>query len=108
MSEYCLAVNWSYEYDKEGTWFDRESGTVSYPLTAGASYPLPHISKKSLDIRKVEICGDEVAVELSVDRRTVSVNGIGVAAKAYVSDSYSVAGDCVDQSLSLEITIEKQ
>lgn len=108
IKEYCLTVKWSYEYNKEGTWFDDDSGEERYALTEGACYPLPHINKKSLCIRKVNNSNDTVRAELYVDYKTVTLCGVGKPQTVHVSDSYSVCGDCVSQSLCLNITIEKQ
>ena len=107
MSEYCLKIKWTYEYDKEGTWFDTDKGEVHYDLIEGASYPLPHINKKSLYVSKVNGQEDSVIAELFVDHSTLNLCGIGEPIIAHVSDSYSVCGDSVHQSLCLNIVIEK-
>ncbi|MBQ8861296.1 MAG: hypothetical protein IJ021_00980 [Clostridia bacterium] len=101
-----LAVKWNYEYDKEGTWFDNDSGEDLYALEKGASYPLPRIWEESLEIRSLSVKGGVTCAEIYVDHSTVTVLGDGKPAMAHASDSYSVAGDCVDQSLDMSITIE--
>ena len=32
MDNYLLAMKWDYEYDKESTWFDEDSGEKQYEL----------------------------------------------------------------------------
>lgn len=108
MDKYCLKMKWDYTYDKEGTWFDNDSGHEIYDLSEGAAYPLPHISEKCVEIQSVSIDGDTVRAELYVDHHTVEVLNDGNTVTAYASDSYSVAGDSVDQSLTLIFTIEKK
>ena len=41
MEKHLLVMKWDYEYDKESTWFDEDSGEERYELTEGAEYPLP-------------------------------------------------------------------
>lgn len=108
MVKYCLKMKWEYTYDKEGTWFDRDSGQETYDLVEGADYPLPHIREKCIEIESVSIEGDTVCVGLCVDHHTVNVLNDGNPVAANASDSYCVAGDCVDQSLSLTFTIEEK
>lgn len=103
---YCLVMKWDYTYDKESTWFDKESGKETYDLTEGASYPLPHIRKKCMEIRSVTTQGDSVCAEIYLDYHTVTVSNDGEPVIAYASDSYSVAGDSVHQSLTVSFTIE--
>ena len=105
---YCLVIKWDYEYEKEGTWFDNDSGEDRYAFLEGASYPLPHIKEKSLEIRSVTYDSDTVKAELYVDCHTVTVSNVGDPVTVHASNSYSVCGDCVHQSLSLKIVIEKQ
>ena len=62
MKEYCLLMKWDYEYDKEGTWFDSEKGETIYSLVEGMSYDLPHMYKKKITIKSVEINNDVVKV----------------------------------------------
>ena len=106
MSEYCLVVKWTYEYDKEGTWFDTDCGEERYPLIEGATYPLPHFRKKGLEIRELRKNEDSVTAELFVDHRTITLCGVGNPITAHASDSYSVCGDSVHQSLCLHMTIQ--
>ena len=108
MDAYCLVMNWDYEYDKEGTWFDHESGKEVYELKEGASYSLPHIWRKSLEIRSVVTEGDTVKAEIYVDYHTVTVSNDGQPVVTNASYSYSAAGDSVSQSLALTLTIEKK
>ena len=104
---YCLLIKWDYEYDKEGTWFDTDSGEERYELLDGADYPLPHIRKK-LTVREITQDGDTIRAELYADHQTATVCSGGDPVILHVSDSYSVCGDSVHQSLSLKITVEKQ
>ena len=53
MDKHLLVMKWDYKYDKESTWFDEDSGENQYDLVEGASYKLPHISDKCLEIRSV-------------------------------------------------------
>ena len=46
MDHYRLIAKWDYTYDKEGTWFHKESGENVYALVEGVSYLLPNIGKK--------------------------------------------------------------
>ena len=107
MQEYVLLVKWDYTYDKESTWYDTDAGEERYALQEGASYPLPHIRKKSLDIRSLTQVGEGVCAEIYTDYQTVRVCSDRAPVTVHVSDSYSVAGDSVHQSLCLAIQIEK-
>ena len=53
MDKPLLVMKWDYKYDKESTWFDEDHGENEYELIEGASYKLPHISDKSLEICSV-------------------------------------------------------
>lgn len=108
MADYCLIMKWDYEYNKEGYWFDNDSGEDCYELTEGKSYPLPHINRKEFEIRSVTNFGDTVKAEVYVDYHTVTVCSDGEPAVAHASYSYTVAGDCVHQSLRIAFTIEKR
>ena len=55
MKEHYLVMKWDYKYDKESTWFDEDSGEEQYELKEGASYTLPHIKEKSLEIRSLRL-----------------------------------------------------
>lgn len=52
--------------DKESTWFDEDSGENQYDLVEGASYKLPHISNKSLEICSLMADGDLIKAEIYV------------------------------------------
>ena len=108
MEAYCLIMKWDYEYDKEGCWFDKDSGENRYELTEGKSYPLPYIDKKKIEIRSVTNCEDTVKAEVYVDYHTVTICSDGEPAVAHASHSYTAAGDCVHQSLCLTFTIERR
>ena len=107
MENFCLIMKWDYNYDKESTWFDEDSGKETYELTEGASYPLPHIRNKSLEISSVTVERELVKAEIYVDHATVTVCSDGKPVVAHASDSYSVAGDSVHQSLKLSFTLER-
>ena len=105
MNKYYLIMKWDYKYDKESTWFDEDHGENEYELIEGASYKLPHISDKSLEIRSVVTEGDTVKAKIYVDQTyTVCNNGESVVAFAY--DDYMVAGDSVSRTLRMELTIK--
>lgn len=106
MEKCILSMKWSYEYDKEGTWFDTDSGEEEYEIFEGESFPLPHISKKCLNVESVRREGETLLVEIYVDSHTVTVKNDGKEVTASVSDSYSVAGDSVHQSLDLSFSIK--
>ena len=103
----ALVMKWEYTYDKEGTWFDNDSGTETYDLVQGASYILPHLSKKSLEIVSVTKEADTIKATIYVDYSTVEVSSDSDGTEAHASYSYCVAGDCVFQSLKMLLTIEK-
>ena len=106
MKQYCLIMKWDYEYDKEGTWFDNDSGKECYELIEGAIYPLPHISRKSVEIHSLQTDGDALRAEIWVDSKTVTLESTGESITTFAHDSYSVCGDSVHQSLSLSFSIE--
>ena len=106
MNNYRLVMKWSYEYNKESTWFDEDSGEQRYELTEGAEYPLPHEDKIKVEIRSVTQEGDTIKVEVYVDHHTVTVTSGGEPVIAHASNSYSVAGDSVHESWCLKFTIQ--
>ena len=107
MDKHLLVMKWDYKYDKESTWFDEDSGEEQYELKEGASYTLPHISDKSLEIRSVTAEGDLVKAKIYVDQTyTVCNNGESVIAYAY--DDYMVAGDSVSQTLCMKFTVTQK
>ena len=106
MDTYLLFMKWDYKYDKESTWFDEDSGENQYDLIAGASYKLPHISDKSLEIRSITAEGDLVKAEIYVDHKTYTVSNNGESVVAFAYDDYMVAGDSVSQTLRMELTIK--
>ena len=108
MEKCCLIMKWDYEYDKEGCWFDKDSGETRYELTEGKSYSLPHMDKKKIEIRSVTSDKDTVKAEVYVDSHTVTVCNDGEPAVAHAFYSYTAAGDCVYQSLRLTFTLEKR
>ena len=101
----CLIMTWSYTYDKESTWFDYDSGEEQYELKEEASYPLPHIREKSLEIHSLTAEGDLIKAEIFVDSATYTVLSDGEPVKACANDSYSVAGDSVWKTLDLTLAI---
>ncbi len=106
MNKYWLVMKWDYEYDKEGTWFDEDSGEKRYELVSGAEYSLPKEEKIKVEIRSVTQEGDIVKAEVYVDHHTVTVLSGQEPVVAHASNSYSVAGDSVHESWCLEFTIE--
>ena len=103
---FCLIMKWDYKYDKESTWFDEDHGENEYELIEDASYKLPHISNKSLEIRSVAIEGALVKAEIYVDHETYTVCNSGECVVAFAYDDYMVAGDSVSQTLRMELTIK--
>ena len=99
-------MKWDYDYNKESTWFDEDHGEEKYELTQGAAYPLPHISKKRLEICSVTTDGDLIKAEIYVDHNTHIVCNSGEPVVGYAHDSYSVAGDSVWQTLCMNFTIK--
>lgn len=106
MEKRILVMEWHYTYDKEGYWFDEEDGVEEYALEEGASYPLPHIGKKCLEIRSVTVDGDTVKAELYADYRTYLVVSGGEPVAGSANYDYSVAGDCVSETLTMKFTIK--
>ena len=106
MKEHYLVLKWSYTYDKEGTWFEEESGEISYELLEGASYTLPNMSGKRLEIRSVSSEGDSVNAELYADYNTYFVTNNGEHVIGHAHDSYTAAGDFVSKTLYMEFSIE--
>ncbi|MBR3681598.1 MAG: hypothetical protein IKL79_06300 [Clostridia bacterium] len=105
MDRHLLIMKWDYKYDKESTWFDEDSGENQFDLIEGASYKLPHISCKSLEIRSVTTEGELIKAEIYVDYRTYTVYKGGEVV-AFAHDDYTVAGDSVSQTLRMELSIK--
>ena len=106
MDKHLLVMKWDYKYDKESTWFDEDHGENEYELIEGASYKLPHISDKGIEIRSVTSEGDLVKAEIYVDHETYTIGNNGESVVAYAHDDYMVAGDSVSQTLRMELTIK--
>ena len=103
---FCLIMKWDYEYNKESAWFDNDSGECQYELVEGASYRLPEISKKSLEIHSVIYEGDLIKAEIYVDHKTYTVRNNGESVVAYAHDDYMAGGDSVSQTLRMELTVK--
>ena len=106
MDKHLLVMKWDYKYDKESTWFDEDSGENEYELIEGASYKLPHISDKKLEIRSVAAEGDFVKSEIYVDHETHTVSNSGESVVAFAYDDYMVSGDSVSQTRRMELTVK--
>ena len=106
MDKHLLIMKWDYKYDKEGTWFDHDEGEGEYDLSEGASYPLPHISDKSIEIRSVIRSENLIRAEIYVDHRTYTVDNSGEPVVAYADDDYTVAGDSVSQTLCMKLSVK--
>ena len=106
MDKHLLVMKWDYDYDKEGTWFDEDNGIVSYILQENTHFVLPHSIKKRVEVRKVEVIDGVAKAEIYVDYSTYIVTSGAEPVVAHASESYSVAGDCVDKSWVLEFSIE--
>lgn len=107
MDKYGLVMKWDYTYDKESTWFDRDEGEKRYELISGAQYPLPHEEKIKVEIQAVTREKDILKAQVYVDHHTVTVVSGEAPAVTHVSNSYSVCGDSVHESWTLQFTIEK-
>ena len=107
MDNYVLVMKWSYEYDKEGTWFDEDSGEMQYELIESAQYPLPHEEKIKVIIESVVKEGDIVKAQVYVDHHTVTVVSGAEPITTHASNSYCVAGDSVHESWCLKFTVEQ-
>lgn len=103
---YNLVINWRYKYDKEGR-TNNEDGEDFYDLEEGATYSLPYMSDRKLEIRRVKVDGDTITAEVCAGYDTVIVSNKGEGVSAYASSEYSVCGDCVHESLSMALTIKK-
>jgi len=101
-------MKWDYEYDKESTWFNEDSGEERYELSEGAAYPLPHEDSIKVVIESVVNDGDNVKAEVYVDHHTVNVVSGQEPAVTHASNSYSVCGDSVHESWYLKFTVEKE
>ena len=106
MDKHLLVMQWDYKYDKESTWFDEDHGENEYELIEDASYKLPHISDKSIEIRSVVTEGDTVKAEIYVDHETYTVCNNSEPTVAFAHDDYTVAGDSVSQTLRMEFAIK--
>ena len=106
MNDRYLVMKWDYEYDKESTWLDEDSGEEQYQLREGAEYPLPKEDKIKVEIRSVTQEGDTVKAEVYVDHHTVTVVSGQEPVIAHATNSYSVAGDSVHESWCLKFTIQ--
>ena len=106
MDNHVLVMKWDYKYDKESTWFDEDSGENKYELIEGASYKLPNIGDKSLEIRSVTAEDDRISAEIYVDHKTYTVNLGEEPVIGFAYDDYMVAGDSVSQTLRMKLTIE--
>ena len=104
---YCnLVIKWRYKHDKEGRG-DEEEGEDFYDLELGATYSLPYMSDRKLEIRRVKVDGDTITAEVYAGYDTVIVSNKGEGVHAYAYNEYSVCGDCVHESLSMSLTIKK-
>ena len=108
MDKYWLVMKWDYEYDKESTWYDEDSGEKRYELVEGAEYPLPHEDSIKVVIESVVKDGDTVKAEVYVDHHTVIVVSGQEPVIAHASNSYCVAGDSVHESWCLMFTIKNE
>lgn len=104
---YNLVINWRYKYDKEGR-ENEDDGEDFYDLEEGATYSLPYISERKLEIRSVKVVGDTITAEVYAGYDTVIVSNKGEPVSAYASNEYSVFGDCVHESISMALTIKKE
>ena len=103
---YNLVIKWRYKHDKEGRG-DEEEGEDFYDLEEGATYSLPYMSDRKLEIRWVKVDSDTITAEVYAGYDTVIVSNKGEPVYAYASNEYSVCGDCVHESLAMSLTIKK-
>ena len=108
MEKYCLLIEWNYRYDKEGTWTDHYTGSNRYDLVENNSFTLPEMMRKHFEILSVSSDDGEIRAELNIDGKQLTVSSSEAPVSAYVSHDYSVCGDCVSTSLSMNISIVKQ
>ena len=108
MNKHFLLMKWDYEYDKEGTWFDEDSGEKQYELISGAEYPLPHENSIKVEIRSLTQEGDLINAEIYVDHHILTVTSGNEPIIAHASNSYSVCGDSVHESWTLQFSIEEK
>ncbi len=106
MEKHYLIMKWNYDYNKENTWFDEDSGLEQYELIKGAKYPLPHINRKHIEILSVDLKEDSLKAEIYVDYNTYILSNKGGSVVGYAHDDYSVAGDTVSQTLCMSFTIK--
>ena len=106
MNARYLVMKWDYKYDKESTWFDEDSGEEAYQLRAGASYTLPHMNEKSLEIHSITAEDDLIKAEIYVDYETHTVYSGSEPVIGYAHDDYMVAGDSVSKTLCMNFTIQ--
>ena len=84
----------------------RTAAKINMSSSKGASYKLPHISDKSIEIRSVTAEGDLIKAEIYVDHETYTVCNNGESVVACAHDDYMVAGDSVSQMLRMELMIK--
>lgn len=101
-----LLMKWDYEYNKESTWYDEDSGEEQYELVEGAKYLLPHLREKYIEIRSISLSDSHLKVEIYVDYKTYILYNDGNSVMAYANYDYSVAGDSVSQTLSMNLKIK--
>jgi|GEM_PF-1436163 len=105
MDKHILVMEWSYHYDKEGTWFDTDEGEYGYELLPNTHFILPHLRNKRIVIADATREGEVITVTLKGEYRTFTVKNDGVAVTEQVSDDYMAAGDSVHQSLNVSFRI---
>lgn len=105
MDRHCLIMKWDYDYDKEGTWFDHDSGEQRYALTPNTVFSLPHMDRKKLEIVSVHTQGERTGVELRVDGYPRTVYSDAESVSVHVSYDYMASGDSVATSLHLLFSV---
>ena len=101
-----INVSWTYNYDKEGTWFDNDEGVFTLSAVVGESLELPHLMKRYIKVTEVVQDGEGLTVTLDVNGTAYTVTSGKEPVVARVASSYSVAGDVVYQDITLIITVD--
>ena len=101
-----INVSWTYNYDKEGTWFDTDEGSFELSAVVGASCELPHLMGKYIKVTDVVSDGEGLTIALDINGSTYTVTRGKDPELARVASSYSVAGDVVYQDITLEISVD--
>ena len=107
MEQYYLHMQWHYDDIKEGIWSYTDDGENQFPLVEGGVHSIPHFIRKTFTILSVKMVDEKVVAEVYIDYHTVTVEEGGTTT-AHASGSYCAAGDTVEQSLSMTLSIVRE